>query len=318
MILGNRATASSAIKQHSRTRSLLLYVNRKKYLYLLLVPVIAYYAVFQYAPMYGIVMAFQEYNMFRGVFGSEWAGLSVFQEVFASKAFWLSVRNTLLLNISSLIIVFPTPIILAILLNEVIRERWKRIIQSTVYLPHFISWVVLSGIIIMMLSEKGMANHFLGLFGVAPTSFMAEKTWWVVVYVISDIWKEIGWGSIIYLAAITSLDLSLYEAAKVDGAGKWKQMWHITLPGIKPTIILLLILNIGHMVSIGFDKPFMLGNPLVSEVSDVISTHVYVNGITNIRYSYSTAVGLFQSIINLILVVSANQISKKLTQESIW
>ncbi|WP_231891380.1 ABC transporter permease [Paenibacillus swuensis] len=294
------------------------YVNRKKYLYLLLVPVLAYYAVFHYAPMYGIVMAFQNYNMFQGVFGSEWVGLSVIEEVIHSNGFWLSVRNTLFLNLTSLIIVFPAPIILAILLNEVIRERWKRVIQSAVYLPHFISWIVLSGILILMLSEKGMINQFLGIFGIPATSYLSHSSSWIVVYVLSDIWKEIGWSSIIYLAAIASLDPSIYEAAKVDGASKWKQVWHITLPGIKPTIILLLILNIGQMVSIGFEKPFMLGNAMVSNVADVISTHVYTNGVTNTRYSYSTAVGMFQSVINLILIVSANQLSKKLTKESIW
>jgi putative aldouronate transport system permease protein len=308
--------AATAVRK--RSKGFFYYLNRQKYLYILLIPVIAYFIVFRYAPMYGIIMAFQDFNMFQGVFGSEWVGLDIWREVFNTKAFWLSVRNTFLLNVVSLVVVFPMPIILALLLNELLGDRLKRIIQSTVYLPHFISWIVLSGIMIMILSERGMLNSFLAAFGWQPITFLADTTWWIVAYILSDIWKEIGWSSIIYLAAIASMDLSLYEAAKVDGASKWKQIVHITLPGIKPTIMLLLILNIGSIVSIGFEKPFMLGNPFVSDVSDVISTHVYTYGVVNTRYSYSTAVGLFQSVINLILIVAASKISKKITNESIW
>jgi len=303
----------------NKSRSALWHdLRRDKMLYLLLVPVLTTYLVYKYIPMFGLVIAFKDYNIFQGVFASPWVGLETFKEMAANKYFWLAVRNTFVLNIGALIFSFPAPIILALMINEVLQVRTRRVVQSLVYIPHFISWVVLGGIMVVLLSESGVVNHIVEALGGSKIGFLTTPDNWIAVYVISEIWKTMGWGSIIYLGAITSIDPGIYESAMIDGANKFRQIIHITLPFLKPTILLLLILNIGQIASIGFEKPFMLGNSLVRNVADVISTHVYDYGVINTRYSYSTAVGLCQSIINLVLITAANRLSNKLTGDSIW
>ncbi|TDF90124.1 sugar ABC transporter permease [Paenibacillus piri] len=290
-----------------------------RYLYLLLLPVIAYYLIFHYAPMYGVIISFQDYNMFKGVFGSTFIGLENFRDIFSNSDFYVVLRNTLMLNCLTLLFGFPGPIILALLLNEVTSVRFKRSIQTLVYLPHFISWVVVASLIIPMLSPRdGIVNAVITALGGKSIYFMGEASWWIVVYVLAGIWKSIGWGAIIYLAALTAIDTTLYEAAVIDGAGRWKQTFYITLPGIRPTIIVLLILNIGHMMSVGFDQPFLLGNGAVIQVSDVLSTYVYRLGLLSADVAHSTAVGLFQAVVNFIMLIGANFLSKKITGEGIY
>jgi len=269
--------------------------------------------------MLGVVVAFKDYNVFKGIWASDWIGLEAFREIFQMDAFIDALRNTFVLNLLDLIVGFPVPIILALLLNE-IRVKWfKRSAQTLLYLPHFISWVVIGGMATQLLAtNSGSVNIFLNSLGIESIPFLSENKHWVVTYLGTGIWREAGWGTILYLAALTGINKELYEAAEVDGATRLRKMWHITLPGIKPTIVILLILNVGHMATIGFDRPFLLGNPGVSDVSEVISTYVYTVGIQSERYTIATAIGLFQSIIGLIFLFSADYISRKVNNQGIW
>ena len=303
-----------------RTRTLLLKnLRRDRWLYIFLIIPIAYYIVFKYVPMYGAVIAFKDYKIGLGIFGSRWVGLEQFSRLVKSPDFYRIIKNTLLLNIYALIFGFPVPIILAILLNEVRSKLYKRINQSILYLPHFISWVVLAGIFIQILSPStGIINMILRFFGIKPIYFLASNFWWPIMFVISGIWQGAGWGSIIYLAAVSGIDPELFEAARIDGANKFRQIWHITLPGIKATIAIMLILRMGSMMDIGFEHIFNLQNAAVYDVSDVISTFVFRTGIRGGQYSYTTAIGLFQSVISLVLVFSANKVTRMLGENSLW
>nr|WP_165930605.1 ABC transporter permease subunit [Paenibacillus sp. BK720] len=278
----------------------------------------AYIAVFRYAPIYGVLMAFQDYNIFQGISGSEWVGFDVFQFIFQQDSFYRALKNTLILNLLDLAAGFPAPIILAILLNELRFTRFKKFTQTVLYLPHFLSWVIIGGMVYLMFSSGGMANTILSGLGLGKIEFLSDKTNWLIMYVAVGIWQSAGWGTILYLAAIIGINKDLYEAADMDGCSRLRKIWHITLPGIKPTIIILLILQIGRMVSIGFDRPFVMGNSLVSDYSDVISTYVYRIGIGSGDFSQATAVGLFQSVVGLIFLVSANYISRKIGEQGIW
>jgi putative aldouronate transport system permease protein len=269
--------------------------------------------------MFGLVVAFKDYNIFKGVFASDWVGLEHFRTMLEIPDFYRIVRNTLLLNVLGLIVGFPAPIILALLLNEVRAKYFKRITQSLLYLPHFMSWVIMGGIILNLLSPKyGIVNATLRFMGMEEIYFMIEEVWWVITYTLSSVWAGAGWGTIIYLAAMTTIDPSLYEAANIDGAGRWKRMVHITLPGIMPTVVVLLILNVGHMVSIGVEHPFALQNPVVMNIADVISTYVYSAGIKQGMFGLTTAIGMSQAVINLILVLGANYFAKRLGNEGLW
>ncbi|NOU74740.1 ABC transporter permease subunit [Paenibacillus sp. LMG 31458] len=288
-------------------------------LYLLLAPGVIFFFVFCYIPMFGLVIAFKDYNIFKGVFDSDWVGLQHFKDMLQIQDFYRIVRNTLLLNVLGLIVGFPAPIILALMLNEIRAKYFKKISQSLLYLPHFMSWVIMGGIIYNLLSPKyGIVNDLMRFMGMKEIYFMIEETWWVITYTLSSVWAGAGWGTIIYLAAMTTIDPSLYEAAVMDGAGRWKKIVHITLPGIMPTIIVLLILNIGHMVSIGVEHPFALQNPVVTNISDVISTYVYSAGIKQGQFGITTAIGMSQSFINLILVLGANYFAKRFGKEGLW
>jgi len=292
---------------------------RDRVLYLFLLVPMAYYVIFKYFPMYGAIIAFKNFRIGTGIFGSAWVGLANFERLFKTPDFFKILKNTLLLNIYSLVFGFPMPIILAVLLNEVRSPLFRKINQGVLYLPYFISWVVLAGIFIQMLSPStGIINMILKAVGITPIYFMASNFWWPVMFVISGIWQGTGWGSIIYMAAISAIDPELYEAARIDGANKLRQIWHITLPCIKTTIAIMLILRIGSMMDVGFEHIYNLQNSAVYDVADVISTYVYRVGIQGAQYSYTTAIGLFQSVVSLILVVAANKVTRMMGEDSLW
>nr|WP_227880646.1 ABC transporter permease subunit [Cohnella sp. REN36] len=293
-------------------------LKRDYLLYGLLLLPIAYLIIFKYAPIYGILMAFQDYNIFQGIGGSEWVGLDVFKFIFHQNSFYRALTNTLVLNLLDLVAGFPAPIILAILLFEIRYVKFKKATQTVLYLPHFLSWIIIGGMVYLIFSSHGMANSLLNGLGLGSIEFLSQKTNWLVMYVIVGIWQNAGWGTILYLAAMTGINRELFEASDIDGCSRLRKIWHITLPGIKHTIIILLILQIGRMVSIGFDRPFVMGNSLVSEYSDVISTFVYRVGIGSGDFSQATAVGLFQSVVGLIFLVTANYIAKKVGEQGIW
>jgi putative aldouronate transport system permease protein len=300
-------------------RSFRRVLNRDKYLYLMLIPVAVYFILFKYAPLFGEMIAFKNYRLADGIWGSEWVGLEQFRKLFTSKEFFTVLRNTLLLNLYNLVFAFPVPIVLAVLLNEVTKSGYKRVLQNLLYIPHFISWVVLGSIVIALLSPStGVVNHILGWFGIEPIYFMASNFWWPVSFIMSGIWKEAGFGTILYMAAMAGIDPTLYEAARMDGANKLRQIWHVTLPGIRSTAAILLILKVGQMMDVGFEQVYTMKNPAVTKVAEVISTFVYTRGIENLQYSYTTALGLFQSVVALILVVSVNKIIKSMGENGLW
>lgn len=289
-----------------------------KYVYLMAIPMVVYFILFHYIPMYGIVIGFKDFSPRIGIWGSPWVGLKHFKEFFDSLYFSRTLRNTALLSLYSLLWGFPASIILALLLNEIRREKFKRCIQTITYLPHFISLVVICGLIVDFTSTDGLFNAILSNFGVEATNWLTKPEWFRTIYIGSGVWQSIGWDSIIFLAALTGIDPSLYEAAKIDGAGRWKQMLHVTLPGLMPTIVIMLILNIGGLMSVGYEKIILLYNSLTYETADVISSYVYRKGLQGGDYSFSTAVGLFESIIGFTLLIIANKLSKKITEQSLW
>lgn len=297
---------------------IMYYLKKDRYLYLLLIIPMTYFIVFRYAPLYGILIAFKDYNIFQGVAKSPWIGLDAFRELFKMNDFYRALRNTFVLNGLDLIFGFPAPIILAILLNEITSIWFKKISQTILYLPHFLSWVIIGGISYQIFSSSGLINGVLKSFGIASIPFLSDNMHWLFTYVGIGVWQSAGWGTILYLAAITGINRELYEAAEVDGAGRIRRMWHITLPGIKPTIIILLILQLGRMVSIGFDRPYVIGNSVVQNVSDVISTFVYRVGLGSGDFTQATAVGLFQSVVCLIFLLGANFIADKFGEQGIW
>lgn len=287
-------------------------------LYMMLVPVIVYYITFKYIPMYGVTIAFKNYNIFKGVFDSPWCGFDVFSKIFASENFWRSITNTLVLNFSTLIAYFPLTIIVSLMLNEVSHDGFKKTTQSILYLPHFISWVVVAGIATNMFTQQGgTINLLLNSLGFEAVPFLSDKGWWIFTYVICNVWKEIGWGTIIYLAALSGVDESLYEAAYLDGATKFQRMIYITIPSIKSVVVVMLILQLSKMMTIGLDAPLLLGNDKVMSVSQVISTYVYRLGIENAKYSEATAIGLFQSIVNIIILFVADKFAKAIGEDGI-
>lgn len=287
-------------------------------LYALFLPVLTYFAVFHYAPMYGVVISFQRFNIRLGVFGSPWIGLENFRKFFGSYYFERIVGNTFKLSFLDLLFAFPANILFALLLNEIGKSWFKRSVQTLTYLPYFISSVVAAGIIIDFTSSEGIIAQFVGLLTGNVTNLMAHKEYFPAIYVGSNIWQGIGFGSIIYLAAISSVNPELYEAAIVDGAGRVRQTIHVTLPGILPTIVIMLILRIGNMLSIGYEKMLLLQNASNLESSEIISTFVYRKGLIEASYGYSAAVGLFNSVVNFTFLVGANFLSRRLTETSLW
>lgn len=289
-----------------------------KWIYLMLLPVVIYFIVFRYAPMYGITIAFKNYNIFKGISESPWVGFEIFEKIFANKNFWSAIKNTFVLNLASLAVSFPLTIIVSLMLNELGHAKFKKITQSILYLPHFISWVVVAGIATNMFAlQDGTINMVLQRLGFDSIPFLSDNGWWIFTYIVCNVWKEIGWGTIIYLAALTGVDESLYEAAYLDGASKFQRLIYITLPSIKSVIVTMLILSLSKMMSIGLDAPLLLGNSKVMGVSEVISTYTYRIGIEKALYSDSTAIGLFQSVVNIIILFAADRFAKLIGEEGI-
>lgn len=292
----------------------------QRYLLLMVIPGIIWMLIFNYTPMYGVIIAFKDYKITKPISEAEWVGLKHVIEFFQDSRFWLILKNTLGISFLKLIIGFPLPILFAIMLNEIRNNRFKKGIQTISYLPHFLSWVVLGGIMITWLSESGLANELLLSLGIIkePLAFMSDPKYFWGVIIVSDIWKELGWNAIIYLAAISGIDQSMYEAATVDGAGRWRKIWNITLPSIVGTITILLILAVGNMMNSNFDQIFVLKNTLNADASDVIDIFVYRMGIQSGRFSFATAAGLFKSVTAVILLVSTNFIVKKINNTSLF
>ena len=293
-----------------------LSVNR--YLYLLAIPVILYYVLFCYLPMFGIVIAFKEYNIGLGIIESKWVGLKNFKEFFGSVYFTRLLRNTFAISIYDLLVGFPMPIIFALLLNEVKNRLFKKTVQTITYLPHFISMVVICGMIIDFFGTDGIITKLMTLFGAENMNYVGNKDSFRSIYVLTNIWQQIGWNSIIYLSALSGIDQQLYEAASIDGAGRFRRLLHVTLPGIMQTIVVMLILRLGQILSVGYEKIILLYSPGTYETADVISSYVYRMGLQGARYSYSTAVGLFQSLINITILFSANTVCKKTMHTSLF
>ncbi len=315
-------TTPASIKVVERKKKRLKLVSdlkRDRYLYLLILPGLLFFIIFKYVPMWGIIISFQDYSPYLGVLKSEWVGFAHFQRFFTNPDFIILFRNTMMISLLNLVFFFPIPIILAILLNEVRSQVFKRSIQSIVYLPHFLSWVIIAGISFLLLSESGgIVNMMMEKLGFSRFDFLTnESTFWYLL-VGQNIWKETGWGTIIFLAAVAGVNPALYEAAKMDGASRVRQIWHITLPGIRNVIIVLFILRLGNIMDVGFEQVFLMMNGAVSQVADVFETYVYRNGIQSGQFSYTTAVGLFKSVIGLALVVLANWLAKLFGEEGIY
>ncbi|MBW8351464.1 ABC transporter permease subunit [Bacillus sp. IITD106] len=312
-------TAPPSFPKKSKTQQFFKDIVRDKYLYLLLLPGLIYLIIFKYLPMYGVVIAFKDFNMFSGIMNSPWVGLEQFERLFRTPDFQQIFMNTLIISVLKLLFGFPAPIILALLLNELRHMVFKRFTQSILYLPHFVSWVIFAGIIITFLNPvDGLFNYIIKLFGGEPIHFLTSKDHFRSILIISDVYKEMGWGTIIYLAAMTGVSPDLYEAARMDGANKFKQMWHVTLPSIRPVILIMLILSLGNILEAGFFQIYLLYSPLVYDVADIIDTYVYRRGIQEANYSLATAAGLFKSLIALVLIVTANKIVKKTGQDGLW
>lgn len=292
--------------------------NDKLALILIAMPGILHLIIFKYFPLVGNVIAFQDYNVFRGILGSAWVGLEHFLTMFTYAEFYQILRNTLVLSFLAIIFGFPAPLLLALLLNEVRSMKFKRPVQTVLYLPHFLSWVIVGAIFINLLSIDGMLNMFLEHLGFQPVDFVTEPRYFYGILVSTGIWKEVGWGTIIYLAALAGINPNLYEAAMVDGAGRWRMMWYITLPSLMPAIVVLFLLRIGNVLDANVEQVLIFLNPLVRDIGEVIDTYVYRLGLLGAQYSFTTAIGIFKSVIGLLLIMGLNKLSKMTTGESIY
>lgn len=305
--------------QRRRGPRLLRQMAKRYDLYLMLLVPVVWYLVFHYGPLYGLQIAFKNFNPAKGILGSSWEGFGHFERFFDSYYFWRLLWNTLSINLFSLLIAFPIPILLALIINEIRNKTFSKWLQNITYIPHFISVVVIVGILNVFLSPtSGPVNLLIEAMGGTPVRFMEEAGWFKTIFIGSNIWQNMGWQSIIYIAALSGVNPQLYEAAKMDGATRLKRIWHISLPGIAPVVIILLILDIGHFMNIGFEKILLMQNNLNLESSDVISTFVYTTGILKGEYSYTAAIGLFNSVINLILLLLVNRIARKTSETSLW
>lgn len=310
------STAQITGPRHKNHR--LKHLWRFRYLYLMLVIPLAQYVVFRYAPLSGLQVAFKDFNIFKGMWQSDWAGVAYFRELFSNVKFWLALKNTVVLNGLDLLFGFPVPIMLAVMLYEMRSMKLKRISQTILYLPHFLSWIIVGGIVTQIFATNGIVNNVITALGGSSVNFLMNETNWIFVYVGTGIWQSAGWGTIVYLAAISGVNPELYEAAEVDGCGRWRRILHVTLPCISPTIVLMLILRLGQMVTIVFERPYVMSNNMILDVSEVISTYVYKMGIKNARYSFAAAAGLFGSVVNMIFLLSANYVSKRLGEDGLW
>ena len=307
------------MKKAAGKKSLFRQYYKNKGLFLMFLPVLAYYIIFCYIPMGGIVIAFKDYNLMKGIWGSPWVGLENFRELFTTPSFYNILRNTVWISILRMVFGFPAPILLALLLNEIQHARYKKVVQTISYLPHFLSWVILAGVFQQLLSPStGAVNAILQKIGIEPIYFLGDPKWFVFTIIVTGVWQGVGWGTIIYLAAISGIDPQMYEAAMLDGASRLKRVLYITLPSLAPTITIMLILNTGNILNAGFDQIMNMYNEAVYEVADIIDTYVYRRGLEGMQYSYSTAVNLFKNVIGLIFVLVTNKIAQKLGDSSLW
>ncbi|MFJ5965315.1 MULTISPECIES: sugar ABC transporter permease [unclassified Bacillus (in: firmicutes)] len=313
-----KGVPAAALKKEKRKR-LLNQLLSQKFLYLMILPGLIYFIIFKYVPMWGLIIAFQDYQPFLGILGSEWVGFKHFIRLFTEPTFFILLKNTLILFAMNVVIFFPIPIILALLLNEVRLALFKKFVQTMIYIPHFMSWVIVVSLSFVLLTvDGGLINELIAFFGGEKINFLLSQEWFRPMYILQVIWRESGWSTIIYLAAITAVDPQLYEAAKMDGAGRLRQMWHITLPAIKSVIVVLLILKIGDTLELGFEHVYLLLNATNREVAEIFDTYVYTAGLKQGQFSYSTAVGLFKAAVGLILVMMANRLAKKFGEEGIY
>lgn len=312
-------TSSPSILQRQSFRERVVRDLEKNHaIYIMVIPVVVWFAIFCYAPMYGVTMAFKDYKPRKGLSGSDWVGLKHFIEFFDSVYFWRLIRNTFLISLYGIIFGFPVPIIFAILLNEVHNTGYKKVIQTITYLPHFITTVIICSLVLQFTGERGFITTLYNALTGHKGALIIEAKYFRTIYTVSGIWQGFGWGSIIYLAAITGVNPDLYEAAIIDGANKFQQIIHITIPGIMPTIVIMFIMNCGSILSVGWEKTFLIQSPLTYETSDVISTYVYRKGFEDMDYSFSSAVGLFSSVVNILMLTVSNAISRKVTDNSLW
>ena len=316
--LAVKATGAAALQKESLGTRLRKDLRKNWILYLMTLPALIYFIVYCYAPMAGLYIAFTDYKITDGIFSGNWVGLQWFIRFFKSPYFVRLLRNTLLLSLETLAWGFPIPILFALVLNEIRSKPFKKVAQTITYLPHFISIVVICGLVIDFTSMDGLINTIIQAFGGEPIPFLAKPEWFRTVYVASEVWQTFGWDSIIFLAALTGIDVQQFEAARLDGASRVQQMVYISLPSILPTIVTVLLMRVGHLMSIGFEKVFNLYSSATYETADIIATYVYRQGILSANYSSAAAIGLFNSVINVILVVLMNKISRKLTETSLW
>lgn len=317
--MSSKLAKSRSYYQFSTKRQLWQFTKKYWVLYALSIPGIIYYIVFKYIPLFGSVIAFQNYNIFHGIWGSEWVGLAHFKRMFAYPDFLNILENTVIIGLYDIVFAFPVPIILALLINELRLLVLKRIVQTAVYLPHFLSWVIVGGIAIGIFSPStGIVNNILGMFGLDPIYFMGEDRFIRPILIGSGIWKDAGWGTILYLAAIAGVNPDLYESAEMDGAGRLRQTISITIPTIMPTIVILFLLQIGNFLDFGFERVFVFLNALNKNSGEIIDTYVYTAGLVDRQYSYTTAIGLFKSVVGLILIMVGNTLSKKTTGEGLY
>ncbi|NOU91653.1 ABC transporter permease subunit [Paenibacillus sp. LMG 31456] len=289
-----------------------------RYLYLLALPGMAFILLFDYVPMYGIVLAFQDYNPFAGILHSDWVGLAHFERLFKHPDFWLVLRNTMVISLLNLVLFFPTPIVLALLLNEIRLKWFQRSIQTIIYLPHFVSWVVICSLTITLMNSEGLVTQIVRALGFPNVQLLLDKQLFWGMITLQSIWKEAGWGTIIFLAALAGINPELYEAARVDGANRWHQMKSITIPALMSTVVVLLLLRIGHIMSLSFDQLYMMGNPMVSDVAEVFDTYVFKAGVLQGNFSFAAAVGLFKSAVGLVLILGSNYLAKKTSDNSLF
>ena len=305
--------------RNSAFRQMCLDIARDKYLYLLALPGILYFIIFKYIPVGGLVIAFQEYYPYVGIMNSEWVGFEHFHRFFTNDDFLILFRNTMMISLMNIVFFFPLPIILSLMLNELRSMAFKRIVQTVVYIPHFLSWVLISGLTYLMLSQsEGLVNKLIQLMGGESIGFLTNPDYFWGLLTAQVIWKETGWGTIIFLAAIAGVNPQLYEAAVMDGAGRFRKMWHITLPAIRNVIVILFILRMGSVLDVGFEQVYLMMNGAVSEVADVFDTYVFRNGVQQGQFSYSTAIGLFKSVVGIILVMIANKLAKRFGEEGVY
>ncbi|MEK8126864.1 ABC transporter permease subunit [Paenibacillus filicis] len=311
--------ARSTVKSPSRAREVWRLMRKYPAIYLISIPGIFYFVVFKYIPLFGSVMAFQNYNIFKGITGSPWVGLAHFKRMFAYEEFTNILFNTILIGLYDLVFAFPVPILLALLLNEMRLAMYKRIVQTVIYVPHFLSWVIIGGIAVGILSPTtGVVNHILNLFGIESVYFLGEDSYIRTILVSAGVWKDSGWGTIVYLAALAGINPELYEAARIDGAGRLRQTLSITIPCILPTIVILFLLHIGNFLDFGFERVYVFLNPLNAVNGDILDTYIYRAGLQERQYSYTTAIGLFKSVVGLILIVIGNTLSRRVTDQGLY